>query len=80
VLLLLCSKGVKISVIYRHIGDWNKEKSVSASVKICISVQNYYSLLEMLCNAFDFTENEVFNFAESKMLYGLTSWYARLDE
>jgi len=25
-LLLLCSKGVKISVIYCHIGDWNKEK------------------------------------------------------
>jgi len=26
VLVLLCSKGIKISVIYRHIGDWNKEK------------------------------------------------------
>ena len=26
VLLLLCSKGVKISVIYRYIGDWNKQK------------------------------------------------------
>jgi len=26
VFLLLCSKGVKISVIYWHISDWNKEK------------------------------------------------------
>jgi len=26
VLLLLCSKGVKILVIYQHISDWSKEK------------------------------------------------------
>jgi len=26
VLLLPCSKGVKISVIYRYIGDWIKQK------------------------------------------------------
>ena len=26
VLLLPCSKGVKILVVYWHIGDWNKKK------------------------------------------------------
>jgi len=46
VLLLLCSKGVKISVIYRHIGDWNKGKiGIGKCKNIHIGATLLWSLL-----------------------------------